>query len=146
MLHRCWLVDVCRPFPTLLRGAARLGRSRGRFRILDRLTWPAKSPSKPDLSAWLAGELSAIWIGHATVLLRIGGMNVVTDPVFSRRIGLGMGLFTLGATRRVMPAVTLKDLPPIDLILLSHAHFDHLDRPTLHRLPKDCAEIGRAHV
>ncbi len=141
MLHRSKMVDVASRFPALLRGAAFLGRTKGRFRVLDRLTRPARPLTRPDLSAWEHHELSAVWIGHATVLLRLGGLNIVTDPVFSRRIGLGLGLMTLGSTRKVMPALSLKELPAIDLILLSHAHFDHLDRPTLHRLPKQSVVI-----
>jgi L-ascorbate metabolism protein UlaG (beta-lactamase superfamily) len=80
--------------------------------------------------------LAACWIGHATVLLRVGSMTVLTDPVLSCRIGLGLGLMTGGPRRLVAPALELNQLPAIDLILLSHAHFDHLDRPTLARLPK----------
>lgn len=146
MLHRSKLAVACSRFPALLRGAAWLGRTKGRFRVLDHLARPPRVAVKPDLSDWDQRELSAVWIGHATVLLRIGGMNVITDPVFSKRIGLGMGLFTLGSTRRVMPAITLKELPKIDLVLLSHAHFDHLDRPTLHRLPDDITVVTARHT
>jgi L-ascorbate metabolism protein UlaG (beta-lactamase superfamily) len=80
--------------------------------------------------------MAAAWIGHATVLLRIGGMNILTDPVFSTRVGVGLGMLTVGPKRMVAPAARLADLPELDLILISHAHFDHLDRPTLARLPK----------
>jgi L-ascorbate metabolism protein UlaG (beta-lactamase superfamily) len=74
------------------------------------------------------------WLGHSTVLLRIGGLNVITDPVFSNRIGLYFGLGNIGPKRLTAPALHVKDLPPIDLILLSHAHMDHFDIPTLRRL------------
>jgi L-ascorbate metabolism protein UlaG (beta-lactamase superfamily) len=70
------------------------------------------------------------------VLLRLGGLNILTDPVFSNRVGLGMGLFTIGPLRKIAPALKISELPPIDLVLISHAHFDHLDRPTLARLPR----------
>lgn len=79
-------------------------------------------------------ELGAFWIGHATVLLRVGGLNVLTDPVFSRRIGMRLGGITLGMARVRPPAADVDHLPRIDVVLLSHAHFDHLDRPSLKRL------------
>ncbi len=79
-------------------------------------------------------DLGALWIGHATVLLRVGGLNVLTDPVFSRRIGMRIGGVTLGVARVCPPAADVDHLPPIDVVMLSHAHFDHLDRPSLRRL------------
>ena len=63
---------------------------------------------------------------------------MLVDPVFSRRVGVDLGLFTAGPGRLQRPAVKIGELPKIDWLLLTHAHFDHLDRPTLHRLPKDC--------
>ncbi len=62
----------------------------------------------------------------------------------SNRVGLGLGLVTGGPRRHVLPALSIRQLPPIDLILISHAHFDHLDRPTLSRLPKS-AHVVTAH-
>jgi len=61
-------------------------------------------------------------------------MTILTDPVFSARVGVSVGPVTVGLRRIVAPALTFADLPPIDLILLSHAHFDHFDRPSLRRL------------
>ena len=119
-----------------LRLADRLGRSRGRLRLLDGINPPAPARLKPDLTDWENHELAAAWIGHATVLLRVGGMTVLTDPVLSNRVGVGLGLFTGGPRRLVAPALSVRELPDIDLILVSHAHYDHLDRPTLARLPK----------
>ena len=57
-------------------------------------------------------------------------MNILTAPVFFRRIGAHVHLGTVGPKRLVAPALTLSQLPPIDLILLSHAHMDHFDLPT----------------
>lgn len=79
-------------------------------------------------------DVTAFWIGHATVLLRIGRINVLTDPVFSSRIGMSVGGVTFGLGRLRPPAADLHHLPRIDLVLLSHAHFDHLDRPSLRSL------------
>jgi L-ascorbate metabolism protein UlaG (beta-lactamase superfamily) len=116
--------------------ADRLGRGRGRLRVLDRLSPPPPPRLKPDLSNWSALDFAAVWIGHATVLLRLGGMNILTDPVLGSRVGVGLGVLTGGPRRLVAPALGVRELPAVDLILLSHAHFDHLDRPTLVRLPK----------
>ena len=83
---------------------------------------------------WGDQGLFAAWVGHSTVLLKIDGVTIVTDPVFSRRIGIRVGIGTVGVKRLVAPALALRDLPKIDLILLSHAHFDHFDIRTLRRL------------
>ena len=116
------------------------------MRLLDRINLPPAASIRPDLRAWEQRELAAAWVGHATVLLRIGGMNVLTDPVFSSRIGIGLGLITGGVRRSVAAALDVRDLPPIDLILISHAHFDHLDRPSLVRLPKRTPVITAHHT
>jgi L-ascorbate metabolism protein UlaG (beta-lactamase superfamily) len=80
------------------------------------------------------------------VLLRVGGQTIITDPVMSSRVGVGLGLMTGGPKRLVAPALQVQELPPIDLILISHAHFDHLDRPTLTRLPKRTPVIAAHHT
>jgi L-ascorbate metabolism protein UlaG (beta-lactamase superfamily) len=136
-----WAVDR----PHMLRLADRLGRGRGGARVFDHVNPPMPAPRRPVLAGWEAHELAAVWIGHATVLLRIGGLNVITDPVLSNRIGVGLGLVTGGPKRLVAPALSRRQLPRIDVILVSHAHFDHLDRPTLARLPKSAAVITSAH-
>lgn len=96
---------------------------------------PVLPPSKvPQPRAWPARGLQAAWIGHATVLLSIDGFTVLTDPVFSTRCGVNIGPVTFGLKRMIAPALDLDDVPPIDLILLSHAHMDHFDVPTLRDL------------
>jgi L-ascorbate metabolism protein UlaG (beta-lactamase superfamily) len=126
--------------------AGQLGRGHGRLRPLDRLgSPPPKSAHRPDLSGWCDRALSAVWIGHATVLLRVGGLTILTDPVLSTRVGLGLGMMTAGPRRRFAPALSIRELPPIDVILISHAHFDHLDRPTLVRLPKKSLVVTSEH-
>jgi L-ascorbate metabolism protein UlaG (beta-lactamase superfamily) len=132
--------------PITLRLADKLGRSRGRLRLLDGLRPPPKAAAKPDLRDWEKRELAAAWIGHATVLLRVGGKTILTDPVLSNTVGVGLGLLTAGPRRLVAPALSLKELPQIDLILISHAHFDHLDRPTLARLPRRTPVITAHHT
>ncbi len=90
-----------------------------------------------------ASGLGASWLGHASVLIRHGGKTVLTDPVFSHRIGVNLGVYTFGVERR-LPPVDVRTLPPIDVVLLSHAHFDHLDRPTLRRLVNERTTVVTA--
>src|SRR5690348_11614875 len=94
----------------------------------------AGAPERPNPRQWPDRGLHAAWLGHSTVLLKIDGFTILTDPVLSTRVGLNFGLFTLGVKRLVEPALPLVDIPRADLVLLSHAHFDHFDTPTLRRL------------
>ena len=95
----------------------------------------APAQSRPDPTGWDNSTITAAWIGHATVLINFFGTTIITDPVFSRKIGIRLlGLTTVGPQRLVEPALTIDELPPIDLILLSHAHFDHMDLPSIRRL------------
>jgi len=138
--------DWAKERPMTLHLADMLGRGRGRMRMFDSLNPPRKSPLKPDLADWNKHTLAAVWIGHATILMRIGGMNIITDPVMSSRVGIGLGLMTGGPRRFYAPALNVRDLPKLDLILSSHAHFDHLDRPTLARLDKKVPIIAAHHT
>jgi N-acyl-phosphatidylethanolamine-hydrolysing phospholipase D len=70
------------------------------------------------------------WIGHATLLFQVDGVNFLTDPVWSEQVGP----FGIGPRRLVEPGVAVDALPPIHAILISHDHYDHLDLPTLERL------------
>ncbi len=112
------------------------GQRRPRFleRMLQRHD-AADPAARPDPKSWDPSTITAAWLGHATVLLNMYGTTILTDPVFSDRIGVRiLGLTTLGPQRLVRPPLQPEDLPPIDLILLSHAHMDHLDFPSLRRL------------
>jgi L-ascorbate metabolism protein UlaG (beta-lactamase superfamily) len=126
--------------------AARLGRGRGGMRWLDQVNPPARARIKPDLAGWEDRELSAVWIGHATILLRVGGVTILTDPVFANRIGLGLWLTTLGPRRHIAAAMAARQLPKVDLILISHAHFDHLDRQSLASLNKKTRVVMARHT
>lgn len=75
--------------------------------------------------------MTAAWLGHATVLVNFFGLNLLTDPALFPRIGIRLPGFTLGPKRLTAPALTVRELPPIHLVLLSHAHFDHFDLRTL---------------
>jgi L-ascorbate metabolism protein UlaG (beta-lactamase superfamily) len=100
----------------------------------DRKRSVAAAPHRPRPELWPDEGLHAAWIGHSTVLLKIDGVTILTDPVFSRRIGLNFGPLTIGLKRLVEPALRLKQLRRPDLILLSHAHMDHFDIPSLRLL------------
>src|SRR5215469_6187710 len=92
------------------------------------------APCRPQVRAWPRRGLHATWIGHSTVMVSIDGFTILTDPVLSTRIGVNLGVMTVGLKRLVAPAASLGDLPRPDLILLSHAHMDHFDLPTLRDL------------
>ena len=99
------------------------------------LPWPKAYPSnfagnKP--AERLEGEaLRVTMIGHASLLIQTTGLNILTDPVFSRRAS---PFVFAGPKRRNPPGIAFADLPPIDLILLTHNHYDHLDLATLKAL------------
>jgi L-ascorbate metabolism protein UlaG (beta-lactamase superfamily) len=111
------------------RWAARMLRERWReaFRPI------APPPVSPDPRAWSPHRVTVCWLGHATVLINFYGLHVLTDPSLGRRIGVDLRFGTLGPKRYVAPALRFEQLPPIDVLLLSHAHMDHLDLPTLRR-------------
>ena len=76
-----------------------------------------------------AGAVRVTLINHATVLVQLDGVNVLTDPTWAKR-----AVPILGAKRRRPPGIRFEDLPPIDAVLVSHDHHDHMDVPTLRRL------------
>ena len=109
-------------------------RTQARSENPRRGTFPASIPaiSYPRASDT---DFAATWIGHSTVLLQFGGLNVLTDPVFSQR---AFPVQWMGPRRVMDPALPIDALPPLDVVLLSHNHYDHLDKPAVKR-------IARAH-
>lgn len=125
------------------------GGSRGSF-LWRQLTgndgrpaWPeqvAVTPARPDAllqprTGSQAGTdtetpMLATWVGHATVLVQVPGLNILTDPVWSERAGP----FGFGPKRVAAPGIAFDDLPKVDVVLLSHNHYDHMDVATLKRL------------
>jgi L-ascorbate metabolism protein UlaG (beta-lactamase superfamily) len=89
------------------------------------------APHKPDPAGWSDNAVTLAWLGHATVLVNFYGVRIITDPTLFRRIGIDAGLGTIGPLRLVQCALTPAELPDLDLVLVSHAHFDHLDTPSL---------------
>jgi N-acyl-phosphatidylethanolamine-hydrolysing phospholipase D len=94
---------------------------------------PALEPLRANAVASAAMRPSATWIGHATVWIQAGGFNLLTDPIFSERAS---PLRFVGPRRHQPPGVALADLPRIDVVLVSHNHYDHLDAPTVRALAR----------
>src|SRR5207253_2719099 len=87
--------------------------------------------ARPSPHDWPNDRLTAAWLGHSTVLLNFFGVTVLTDPVLFPRIGVRLPFVTIGPKRLTQSALQFHELPAIDLVLLSHAHFDHIDTRTL---------------
>lgn len=98
----------------------------------------------PDPALWPAEGLHAAWIGHSTVLLKIDGVTVLTDPIFSHHAGVHVGVLSVGVKRVVEAALQPAALPLIDVILLSHAHMDHMDLPSLRTLESAATTVVAA--
>jgi L-ascorbate metabolism protein UlaG (beta-lactamase superfamily) len=99
----------------------------------ERAAWPdhvAVRQTRPPRRVEGA-EMQVTWIGHATVLVQTQGLNILTDPIWSDRAS---PFSVVGPSRVRQPGVRFEDLPRIDLVLVSHNHYDHMDLPTLRRL------------
>lgn len=90
--------------------------------------WPKHIDIQPVVPETRVDDLRVTMVGHATVLIQVAGFNILTDPVFSERAS---PLRFAGPKRVTPPGILLDDLPPIDAILLSHNHYDHMDIATL---------------
>ncbi len=124
------------PFPTF--------QERTRFDLFRWLVWdritgkrPAEKGENVLFSAaktkvmWLKknrDRFSVTWIGHSTLLIQLDGMNILTDPIFSKR---SSPFSFIGPKRLVPPGIPLDSLPSIDLVVISHDHYDHLDKKTI---------------
>ncbi len=123
----------------LIRSAIRSGMRRYPRELFESLRQGMQKAKPPNTSLQTIEDHSfaAAWLGHASVLTRLGKINLLVDPVFSSRIGKRMGRITLGPKRIREAPVATQGLPTIHLILLTHAHFDHLDKPTLRKLANE---------
>lgn len=92
---------------------------------------PDAPPGPPPPRRVGPGELRVTFVNHATVLVQRDGVNVLVDPIWSERAGPRPWV---GSKRHRPPGIRFEDLPPIDVVLVSHNHYDHLDLPTLERL------------
>jgi L-ascorbate metabolism protein UlaG (beta-lactamase superfamily) len=109
--------------------------------------WPESVPlvaQPPPPQRVNDGTARVTWVGHATLLIQVADLNILTDPVWSERASP----FAFAGPKRVTPAaIELGSLPPIDLVLISHNHYDHLDIATLEKLslrdkPKVIVPLG----
>lgn len=97
---------------------------------------PKDAPFKPDPLQWDNKRISICWIGHSSFLINFYGTIILTDPVLSNRIGIYFLGTNWGPQRLVEPSLTFDEIPKPDFILLSHAHLDHMDYPTLNAFTK----------
>jgi N-acyl-phosphatidylethanolamine-hydrolysing phospholipase D len=114
-----------------------------RAQRLFRQAW-VRSPERGPAPVVLAndgGEVRAngtvptiTWIGHSTFLVQIDGLNILTDPIWNDRAS---PVEFAGPRRLVGPGMRWEDLPPIDAVVISHDHYDHLDEPTVRRIARD---------
>ncbi len=114
----------------------------------ERSAWPSRVPGRTVVPATRVDGLTVTMVGHATVLIQAAGLNFLVDPVWSDRASP----LTWAGPRRVNPpGVALEHLPPIDVVLLTHNHYDHLDIATLRTLwsrhrPRIVAPLGNDAV
>jgi L-ascorbate metabolism protein UlaG (beta-lactamase superfamily) len=100
--------------------------------------WPGFVAVTPAMPETRVDHLRVTMVGHATLLIQLAGLNILTDPVWSDRAS---PLAFAGPKRVTAPGIRVEDLPPIDAILLSHNHYDHLDVPSLKALHKRHAPL-----
>jgi hypothetical protein len=100
----------------------------------DRPKWPDLKdfePGMPPVTRAPEGSLYVTPVGHGTFLIQMDGVNILTDPIWSERCS---PVSWAGPKRKLEPGIRFEDLPPVDIVLVSHNHYDHLDLPTLKRL------------
>ena len=100
------------------------------FQELDK-TLPVEKPDFSKLQNLPSDGLQVVWIGHATVLVQFDGVTILADPIFSDRCS---PLQWIGPKRYRPPACKISDLPNIDVIIISHNHYDHLDKGSVAKL------------
>lgn len=106
---------------------------RWKLGVDESVEWPEwiETPKYPPPPARVEQGLRVTFVNHATLLVQLDGVNVLTDPVWSDRVGPASWL---GPKRHKAPGIAFDELPKIDAIVLSHNHYDHFDAPTLHRI------------
>src|SRR5829696_9174694 len=131
--------------PEKLKTYARFARQHARRFLSERIAEAgrpiAAAPHRPRPESWADDSLTVAWLGHATVLINFYGTWLLTDPALRPHVGVRVGGLTLGPRRLVQPALGVKELPPLDAVLVSHAHMDHTDLGTLRRLPKGARAV-----
>lgn len=104
---------------------------------------PMPQSNKPNPENWPQDRLTIANLGHACLLMNYFGVRVLTDPSLFDKVGLSFdSIFTIGPKRVTAPPLAPADLQKLDLILITHAHMDHLDVPSLKALPKTATVIA----
>ena len=105
--------------------------------------WIDSPPGPPPERRVDDGRVRITWVNHATFLMQMDGVNILTDPIWSERCS---PFSFAGPKRHREPGLRIEDLPPLDAVLVSHNHYDHLDLPTLRRLkaPRILTPLGNA--
>jgi L-ascorbate metabolism protein UlaG (beta-lactamase superfamily) len=101
--------------------------------VIESLLCPMRGTQHAPIGA-APGETAITWIGHSSFLIELAGQRILIDPVFSRYLVI--------LKRRRRPGIRMRDLPAIDLVLLTHAHMDHLDPATLRRVLRNNKRLG----
>ena len=96
-----------------------------------RRPWPESVPSARVKPAVRSDAITITMVGHCTLLIQVAGLNILSDPIWSRRAS---PVRFAGPKRVTAPGIAFDDLPPIDVVLISHCHYDHLDLATLRRI------------
>jgi len=109
--------------------------------IFDGRGAPAVPHARPNPHEWNDNAITGSCLGHSTVLMNFFGVRILTDPVFSRRVGPGFSPLVLGPKRYLQPALRAKDFKTPDVIVLSHAHFDHFDLASLKKFPRSTSIV-----
>lgn len=122
-----------------------------RVRTLARMIFDDRGPPRPPSArpqphSWPDDGITGSCLGHSTVLMNFLGTRILTDPVFSNRVGLGFQPLVLGPKRHVRPALRPREFQPPDLIILSHAHFDHFDVASLRKFSRDTPIVTARHT
>jgi L-ascorbate metabolism protein UlaG (beta-lactamase superfamily) len=99
----------------------------------------------PSPETWSNDRLTVAWLGHATVLMNFYGTWLLTDPALRPSVGVRIGPMTVGPRRLVLPALSVKELPPLDAVLVSHAHMDHCDMGTLKQFPRSTRIVTQSN-
>ena len=126
--------------PEKLKTYARFARQHARRFLSERIAEAGRpipaAPHRPRPRSWPDDSLTVAWLGHATVLINFYGTWLLTDPALRSHVGVSVAGLTFGPRRLVQPALKVSELPPLDAVLISHAHMDHCDLGTLSRLPR----------
>ncbi len=144
--HRCdrlFIIFLCLYSSLSLAQYENSDPSVGLKSLSDVIKWRLNAPASPERIAielsdeWKKKDFSennyAVWVGHATFVIKNNDITVLTDPIFSNRAS-PVGF--LGPKRLIPPAISIKDLPKIDVIVISHNHYDHLDIKSIKKIQR----------